>query len=332
MRVGLATSLVCATVFLCATGADAAPASPAAAFAAAPAAAVDYAFPANGTDVNGLDPHNAVAWQNVGGQHSIMDEIVNGIAHGNTNAIDKHWPVFDASFAHERADGSFDYASDEQYDGQPGATAFWLGYAAPALLLLKSSPLYPQYASRIAQVVPKLGATAQWVAQPQQMAYLYRFDGGSTNRLLQDAKALILGARLTGAPGADQSGEQLLARALAAQSPQGWFPEHFGPDTSYNAVSVMNLAWIAMFVNDPRLVPAIKRSMDWEMSRIGPDGRVDDAGNTRTGNGHTLSNGKPYNLNYPDITKALVLGSIVTGDSRMMNDAVLVANYGRSRR
>jgi len=57
MRVGLATSLVCATVFLCATGADAAPASPAAAFAAAPAAAVDYAFPANGTDVNGLDPH-----------------------------------------------------------------------------------------------------------------------------------------------------------------------------------------------------------------------------------------------------------------------------------
>jgi hypothetical protein len=335
----LAAAFGSSALVLIAAGANAAPlASPADALAAAPSSAVDYAFPKNGTDVNGLAPANQAVWVNVGAQRAIMDEIVNGTVHADANRIDAHWPVFAASLAHERADGSFEYASNEAFDGQPGADAFWLGYSAQALLLLQSSRLGPQYASRIAAIRPQLAATAQWLAQPAQMAYLLHFDGGVTprnptvsgaNRLINDAKALILAAKLTGAPGAQEAGEQLLDRALASQSSQGWFPEHDGPDTSYNAVSAMQLAWIALFVNDPRLAPAIARSMDWEMGRIDSSGRIDDAGNTRTGNGHLMANGKPYPINYSDVTKALVLSSIVTNDPRMMNDAVLVSDYAR---
>jgi hypothetical protein len=267
---------------------------------------------------DGLVGRNVAAWQTVGLQRGAMLPIVAGAVAGDSDAVARNWPVIDTSMAHENPDGSFQYASvisgvPQLPSYEPGSNAFWIAESVNALLFLRQSALGPEYASRIDALVPKYRVAVQWLTRPENVASMLKYDGGgATNRVFQDARALLLGYQFTGVPAAQTIGEDFLSRGLAAQTAEGYFPEHGGPDTSYNAVSCEFLEDISLWVDDPRIHAAVARSIAWELAQQRPDGSVDSSRNTRT-------NAK--RINYLDVTRAFALWGAITGDANATNAA-----------
>jgi hypothetical protein len=277
-----------------------------------PTDVLDIAYPANPIPksryVDGLVGVNVNGWEYVGEQRTAMIPIMRGAVTGDAALVDKYFPAIDQAFAHQLPDGSFDYmhvingkALDPR--GVPTGSAFFLVDCEEALLLLRQSSLAPRYAARIDALIPRFQAALAWIARPTNVSYMIQVDSPATNRYFVDAGAFLLGDLLAHSPEARQRGEEMLTRALARQSPAGWFPEHSGADSSYNAVSMMRIADMALFINDPRLDSAISRALSWELSRIRDTGEVDTTGNTRTGVGYKTAEGNPYSLAYMEITR-----------------------------
>ncbi len=290
--------------------------------------------------VGGLGAENEHGWENIGSQHWAMEPIQLGALRGDAAMVDRYWPALDTAFAHQQPDGSFDYSSDvkgvpQGPAGQATGAAFFLSDAAEALLTLRSSSLAKRYAVAIDALLPKFRLSLNWLAQPAQIADMAHRDTFATNRLLYDARAFLLGDALATDALAHAAGVQFLDHALAVQNAAGYFPERggsgaYGPDTSYNAVSCMNLTEIGMFVDDPRIKPAVVACANWELTRIHDDGEVDTAGNTRTGPGFKTATGAPYSINYHQVARAFEMAWALTGDPRYLDAAKRVAAYHRT--
>jgi hypothetical protein len=67
-------------------------------------------------------------------------------------------------------------------------------------------------------------------------------------------------------------GQEFLDAALRQQRKDGTFNEHGGSDSSYQAVSVVNMVVIWAYTPEPkgreRLADAIRRAIEWERGRI----------------------------------------------------------------
>ncbi len=286
-----------------------------------PTSILEVAIPRGAPMRDGLVGHNMNGWLQIGMQRGGVDPIKVGAIHGDAALVNRYWSVIDVSFAHQLPDGSFDYASvingvPQREEWQPSGAAFWIGESAEALLLLRGSKLAPKYASRIDALIPRFRRTLDYLAQPDHVNDMIRADRGATNRLFEDAKALLLGSDLANFPQARPAGDHLLQLALGNQAPDGYFTEHGGPDTNYNAVSALKLAEIILFDNRYDLMPALQRSAQWEIARVDPSGTVGVAGNTRTGMGQEVYFGAAKNVSYPTVASALGLYSAMTGQGR----------------
>lgn len=302
-----------------------------------PQPAFDGAFATGSPMSNGLNGTNRRGWIDVGEQYGAMVPIDYGAIRGNALIVDKYWPVIEVSFEHQKSDGSFafePYVNGRINDprGEPTSEGFFIGESAEALLLLQSSSLASRYSAQIQALIPRYRANLLWLSQPEQVRDMFDVDSVATNRILADAKAFLLGDQLASVPQAREAGERLLSAAFAAQSPQGYFPEHGGPDTSYNAVSCVHLAEIMLFVDDPRARPALARCEGWELSRIEPDGQVSEAGNTRTGKGKLTATGGAYGVDYPHVIRMFAIYAALTGDSTAMDAANRIAAYHQAHK
>jgi len=310
----------------------AAPSNPAQVLATIPQPAFDGGFATGSPVRDGLNGPNRKGWLDVGEQYGAMVPIDYGAIRGGAPLVDRYWPAIDVAFAHQNSDGSFAFApyvngrlNDPR--GEPTSEGFFIGESAEALLLLESSSLAPRYAAQIQALLPRYRANLLWLSQPQQVQEMFDVDSIATNRILADAKALLLGDRLASVPEARNAGERLLSAALAAQSPEGYFPEHGGPDTSYNAVSCLHLAEITLFVDDPRLRPALSRCEAWELSRVESDGRVSETGNTRTGQGKFTATGGAYPVDYPHVIRMFAVYGALASDPSAIDAANRIAAY-----
>lgn len=281
---------------------------------------------------HGLNGFNRKGWIDVGEQYGAMVPIDYGAIRGDATLVNRYWPAILVAFEHQNSDGSFAFApyvngrvNDPR--GEPTAEGFFIGESSFALLLLQSSSLASRYSAQIQALVPRYRANLLWLSQPRQVQEMYDVDSIATNRILADAKALLLGDRLASVPQAREAGERFLSSALAAQAPAGYFPEHGGTDTSYNAVSCLHVAEITLFVDDPRLRPALARCEAWELSRIEPDGHVSETGNTRTGQGKFTALGGAYTVDYPHVIRMFAVYGALTGDDAAMDAANRIAAY-----
>lgn len=321
---------------------SAAAAVPLAALSSIPDAVFKVAFGANPVP-GGLVGDNATKWVGPWLQRAGTFPIQGGAIRGDAATVDRFWPVIETTFSHENADGSFQYliskddvATDPFNDAkidEPTSNAFWLAESGEALLLLRSSSLAPRYASRIDALLPKFSTAIAWLAESDHVADMVRYDRIATNRLMEDAKALLVGEVLAGKNArAHAAGELLLGLGLAAQTAEGCFPEHGGPDTNYNAVSSLKLAEMALFIDDSRTIAALRRGVAWERSRVNDRGEVSDTGNTRTGTGHLTGDNRPYSLNYPDIVRMFAVSGAVLGDAANGAIASRIATYYQNLR
>ena len=96
------------------------------------------------------------------------------------------------------------------------------------------------------------------------------------------------------------------------------FLEKGGHDSSYQAVAALKLqVWVLHFP-DQKLEAAIDRAVRWELGRVGPDGQVDVAGNTRTGLGQEQWMGHEKGVNYSEVTACLLYYYARTGDQQAL--------------
>jgi hypothetical protein len=331
------TAVALATAFLAAT-ADAGSAAtvPLAGLSAVPASVLGVAYIQGGNPSNGLSGPNQASWESVGFQRGAMDRIDAAAIRGDAALAEKWWPFIDVSFQHQRADGGFEYAPViagvvQQPINQFSGDSFWLGESEVALLLVRNSSFAPQFSARIDALVPKYRAALNYLTENKDSLMKTDFDArtglGATNRIFADAEAFFLGEKLTGPNSAAHlAGEELLNRALAAQGPDGDFPEKGGHDTSYNAASCLRLAEMSAFVDDPRLMPALQRAESWEARQVHDDGRIETAENTRT-NGQETYLGKPKLVNYSVVTRMFVFVHALTGDETSLDVAKKTAAY-----
>jgi hypothetical protein len=327
MKTQSALALALSAVIFAAAPAAAAPANALAAMQRVPADILTIGWARTASPgPGGLVGKNVAEWLTVGQQRGSMLPIIAGAVAGDSDAVARNWPVIDTSMAHENPDGSFQHAPVilgvvQLPVYEPTSNAFWIAESVEALLYLRQSALGPQYAARIDALVPKYRLALQWLTRPENVAAMIKADGGgSTNRIIEDAKALLLGYQFTGVPAAQTVGEDFLGRGLAAQTPDGYFPERGGPDTSYNATSCGHLAEISLWVDDPRIGPAVARGIAWELAQLQADGSVDASQNTRTAGQETYF-GHVKRVNYLDVTRAFALWGAISGDTNATNAA-----------
>lgn len=78
-----------------------------------------------------------------------------------------------------------------------------------------------------------------------------------------------------------EGSQRLVDFILEHQSEEGWYAEMGGPDTSYNAVTILMLQQIYSYNKDPALFSSIDKSLSWESTKILEDGTINVKGNSR---------------------------------------------------
>ena len=89
-----------------------------------------------------------------------------------------------------------------------------------------------------------------------------------------NAAAAYLAGTLFGEPDWVDAGVRMIERAVAAQTPHGYWPEHGGPTPAYNLVYLQALGLYHSFSKDESVRPALKRAAEFHIRYTYPDGRV----------------------------------------------------------
>lgn len=242
------------------------------------------------------------------------------------------------AFERQATDGGFAFAlpADLRDAGAPSradlasGSAFFLASAGPALHLLGDPAaadwLPAPLRQRVAALRPRLARALEHMASNQ--ALLRQADARAPNRLLFDALSLHSLGRVLDDPAALQAARGFTQAALDLQHPEGYFLEGGGPDTSYNGVAIAaGYRLLALDPEDEALAQALARASDWQHERIGGDGRISVAGNTRVYPGGEHFLGKPKSVDAAHTVEALMLAAAARGDPRLLESARRVAAF-----
>jgi hypothetical protein len=264
-------------------------------------------------DEKGMVAYNRDGFKSPEFQRDAMHYLICAVVRGDERCVEEAWRAIDAAFDHQTENGSFSRPGAPC--GGPSAMALWLASLDEAILVLRESELGPKYRERIAQLMPKIHKAARWLAQPRYQERLEREDADAPNRLLFDALAYGLSGLLTGDEDLQRIGRRFVDLAMTRYRPSdGVFLERGGPDSSYQAVAALKLQVWTLYFPDKGLETAADRAVRWEIGRVGPDGRIDVAGNTRTGLGQEQWMGREKGVNLSEITLCLLWHSTRTGD------------------
>ncbi len=271
-------------------------------------------------DADGMVGYNRGGFRSPEFQGGAMHYLVRGAIRGDQRAVEEGWRAIDATFQQQTDGGNFGRPGEPH--GGPSAVAFWLADLDQAILVLRESELGPEYKERIGRLTPKIQRAARWLAQPRYQERLKREDGEAPNRLLFDALAYGLSGVLAGDDELKQLGRRFVDLAMAQFRPSdGVFLEKGGHDSSYQAVSALNLQVWLLYFPDKKLAAAAAAAVRWELGRVRPDGRIDAAGNTRTGLGQEQWMGHSKGMNLSAITLCLLYDFARTGNGQSLEAA-----------
>ena len=179
---------------------------------------------------------------------------------------------------------------------QASAAAFFLSDICPAMLTANISD-------------SRLPTAMSWLSEHH--ATLAQRDRRAPNRLLISALAFAACGKLLDDPSIVALAEPLIDEALAFAQSDGVFEEAQGSDTSYQAVNlVAAIDILAMDAAGPHrmaLEQAVTRGGNWLAMQIGPNGRLDSSGNTRTCANETFL-GRHKEADLREVFRALAYG------------------------
>jgi len=266
--------------------------------------------------------------QRIGG-----DFVAAGIAFGNKDEVRWGLKVLEWGFARMDADGMFNH-----HDCYHSAS-FFVESTAHALLLIEASPLRLEFANQVDALKPKLLTAARWMVRPDVDALVWSGKKPANSKLPIGSPELVYGHRryldaaAIGETGVLCNDKDLIEKSVAIirngiafQRPDGVNPEKGGPDTSYQGVGLYYACRyyqvVAGEILRAEMKPMFDKGFGWLLTRIKPDGTVDDTGNTRTGPGGELGrNGKPKTVDYGFMTVCLAHWAMLTRNAELETTA-----------
>jgi hypothetical protein len=264
-------------------------------------------------NADGMAGYNRDGFKSPEFQCGAMHYLVRAVVRRDQRCIAEGWTAIDATFRYQTEEGGFSRQGAPH--GGPSSAAFWLAELDQAVLVLRESEFGPKYKEQIERLVPKIHKAAQWLAQPRYQARLKTDDADAPNRLLFDALAFGLSGVVTGDDELKRLGRRYVDLAMTHfRESDGVFLEKGGPDSSYQAVAALKLQVWAIYFPDKKLDAAIDKAVRWELGRVGPDGRIDTSGNTRTGQGQEHWRGHEKGTNLSEITLCLLYAYARSGD------------------
>jgi hypothetical protein len=281
-------------------------------------------------DANGMVSYNRDGFKSPEFQAGAMHYLIRAVVRGDVRCVEEGFTAIDATFRYQTEKGGFSRIGAPH--GGPSAVAFWLADLSQAILIVQESDLEPKYRDRIAALKPKIRAAADWLALPRYQDRLKNSDADAPNRLLFDALAYGLSGVLVEEDALKQIGRHFVDFAMTRYCAEdGVFLEKGGHDSSYQAVAALKLQIRIIHFPDKKLEAATDRAMRWELGRIGDDGQVDVAGNTRTGLGQEQWMGHEKGVNLSEITLSLLYQYIRMGDAQFLAAARRIVEMRKSR-
>ncbi|HZU14226.1 MAG TPA: hypothetical protein VFB58_15405 [Chloroflexota bacterium] len=242
-------------------------------------------------------------------------DVIDGTLRRQPGLIAEGLSMFHFGLAREASNGSF-----------PGAAwpfhgaAMFMSQAAPALIVLSASRYRARFESEIRWEIARMVRASYYMVR--SVGGAPRLDDPAKNHRYYEA-ALALGAvSLLGKDRTLRSwSERYARRGIEMERPDGIMPENGGHDSGYQALGMISAARYLTLVARGGLArtlhTALARGEAWELSRVRPDGSIDQAGDTRSaGCAERGPDGACKTVMYAPIYGALARWSAISGDPR----------------
>jgi hypothetical protein len=273
-------------------------------------------------DDNGMVSHNQPKYLGAEYQRGGMDTLMAGLALRNKEWIGEGFEVAYVTFMKQKRDGGFG-------DKSPTGAAFWLNACARTFLALKQSEYWAEYQPRVETYNSSLALASDYLVKNYDK--LVRHDKNTPNRLLIDADALFMTAKLLGTE-PPREAYKLRDMALALfDKDSGAFQENGGGDSSYQAVNLQMLMYYATYFPSPDIDSVIHRGLEWELDKIGADGSVSTEGNSRTGVGKEVYFGKEKEVNTREVSLMFAYAGQLYRDYNYTETALLIYNHKKNK-
>lgn len=267
---------------------------------------------------------NARGYEHAAHQRTVVWLAMRAVIERDSRAMDKVLTALEYGFSWQTPQGNFENTLGASAVKAVGADAFFLQGYCRIHNLIMNSQYAQEYGGRLAAMNRNLGPSVDWLKRNRKE--LLRQDRNATNRLFFDALALGLCGQIIGDREATALGVQFAERALASQRADGTFNEHGGFDSSYQSVSILNIAGLAQNMDSvPRaeLLRSFAKAAAWLKTRIAEDGSVITKGNERTGVGREGNK----EVNYVEVMTSLFFAGYITGQPEYVELGESVAEY-----
>lgn len=215
-----------------------------------------------------------VEWQRMG-----FRDVIGGVFHNDASEVETGLKIFGFAFHREASNGSFPGST-----GPFHGTAMFLAEAAPALIVLKYSAMSNEFAKRVTSQSHAIRRAARYVYFHGR--HIEKIDGGSTDRFFEAALAFEASGLLSQDKKLQRWSKQYARGGIRRGRPNGRLPEWGGHDVYYQALGMVDACrYLLMMHRGPvhsSLYNVLVKGERWEAGRVGPDGTVNDAGDTRS--------------------------------------------------
>lgn len=244
-------------------------------------------------------------------------DVIDGVIRPDTDPalVSQGLRMFHFGLARQARDGSFP-GSAWPFHG----TALFLSEAGPALLILQQSELRGQFATELKWETDRIRRAAY--AMVRSVGGPGKIDDRTKNhRWYEAAIALISVGILAGDATLVRWSMRYAWRAVRMERADGVMPEDGGHDTGYQALGMVSASRFLVLLGPGSLTDAVRgalaRGEAWELSRIGPDGSVNQTSDTRTaGCREHDPAGHCKTVFYAPIFNALAHWAVISGEKR----------------
>ena len=247
-----------------------------------------------------------------------------GVVMHDRSQIEKGLKILKWGFGKQAPDGSFPGSMIPYH-----STSLYIEACGRAALIIQQSGIQG-FEADVAELIAHSRMAIGWMLEPAvevkgqksnspycHKHYLVAAAFAQTYQLSKDIKFL-------------ETAKRYLVEGLACQDENGINPEKGGFDVNYQAVGIIfaeEIYALHLFPDlEQPLQKMIHRGLDWELSRLKPDGSLDTEGSTRDGKERGTS-GKIKEPDYPRVLLAFKYGEIITGEHKFGRAAMSIAQF-----
>lgn len=265
-------------------------------------------------DGTGAVESNIGGFQHVGHQRHALWTLFDAIATDDQAKASLVMLAMEYAFARQHADGYFTNGLGLTPTEGAEADSFFLAAYGRAQAIVLASKWRAVFQARLDGLQAGVLRAGLWQAENKAAIIAHASD--DTNRRWYAALAMAFGR------------QQAVARehadgSMARQHTTGYYTESGGFDSGYQAVSLAQVAALAIYDRHRPVMASLRAAAEWMQGRVQSGGSIDTTGNTRSG--PTAAEQK--HVNYYEVALGLLYSARVLGSNQLLQLANRVASY-----